>query len=297
MEALRQQLKVNRPHLTNSSLTTYLSILRGMTKKLQCSEQQLLECLQQHDKVLKVLENDEIPVRKTKLAVLISLLKEGNAVDAYRKQMMEDAQAHADILKTQTKTPKQAENWMEWKDVVKVHDQLMKLTSPLFKKQKLNKIEFMNVLKLVLLSLYVLVPPRRSKDFIVMKTKDYDPLTDNYFDGKKFVFNVFKTVKQQGRQEVVVPSKLKLLLKKWLRLIQNETDLLLVDHRFRPLTPSRITGLMNEIFDDKKISTSMLRHFFISSKFEGMPSLKQMEDLGDQMGHSVGTQQGIYRKL
>lgn len=300
MEIVKEQLKQNRPHLSASSLTTYCSIVKNLKKNLGCDDEKLIECLKDHNKVLKMLENDAINVRKTKLAVLVSLLKEGGAVDAYRKRMTDDAQNHAEVLKNQLKSKKQEENWLDWDNVEMIYNKLVKETTPLFRKQKLNKIEFMEVLKMVLLSLYVLLPPRRSKDFILMKFKNYQEAKDNFYDGKKFVFNIFKTAKQHGRQEVIVPPKLKLILKKWIPLIRENTDMLLVDYRFIGLTPSRLTGLMNEIFEDgagKKISTSMLRTIFISDQFKGMPSLKQMERLGDAMGHNVSTQQEVYRKI
>jgi hypothetical protein len=48
-----------------------------------------------------------------------------------------------------------------------------------------------------------------------------------------------------------------------------------------------ITRELNTIFG-KKISTSMLRHIYLSNLYKDVPKLNQMIRTAEEMGHSVG---------
>ena len=54
------------------------------------------------------------------------------------------------------------------------------------------------------------------------------------------------------------------------------------------LTPPQITRVLNKIFG-KNISTSMLRHIYLTDLYKDIPKINKMEILADQMGHSVST--------
>jgi hypothetical protein len=52
------------------------------------------------------------------------------------------------------------------------------------------------------------------------------------------------------------------------------------------LTSPNIATRLNEIFG-KKVSTSALRHIYISDKFKNMPSLKELQETASAMSHSI----------
>jgi len=58
------------------------------------------------------------------------------------------------------------------------------------------------------------LPPRRSLDYGLMKIKDYDIKTDNYYKNGKFYFNKYKTAERYGTQSIDVPKDLQILIKK-----------------------------------------------------------------------------------
>ena len=63
------------------------------------------------------------------------------------------------------------------------------------------------------------------------------------------------------------------------------------------MTPNGLTKYLNKTFEPtgkKNISSTMLRHIYISEKLGG-PTLKEKKALADKMGHSVATQE-IYKK-
>jgi hypothetical protein len=53
--------------------------------------------------------------------------------------------------------------------------------------------------------------------------------------------------------------------------------------------------LINAIFDGK-ISTSMLRHIFISDKLKDVPALKELKQMAQDMGHTVSEQLTYIKK-
>ena len=48
------------------------------------------------------------------------------------------------------------------------------------------------------------VVPRRSMDYTELKIRNYNPHTDNYYKKGKFYFNVYKTSKDYGLQNIDV---------------------------------------------------------------------------------------------
>jgi hypothetical protein len=127
--------------------------------------------------------------------------------------------------------------------------------------------------------------PRRSLDW-VMKFRGYDAENDNYVDlkAKRFVFNVFKTKKEKGTQSIEISKPLLAILKKWVTVIPDDVDYLLFDAKKNKITPSQITHRLNKIFD-KNVSTSMLRHIYLTSKFANV-NLKELQDTSNAMGNS-----------
>ena len=116
-----------------------------------------------------------------------------------------------------------------------------------------------------------------------MKWRNYDESKDNYVDLKKnmFVFQNYKTAKVYHKVEIAIPKKLKNILVKWFSV--NPTDFVLFDKYFHTLNASKITERLNNVFG-KKLSTSMLRHIFITDKFADV-NLQDIADTATAMGN------------
>ena len=79
----------------------------------------------------------------------------------------------------------------------------------------------------------------------------------------------------------------------YLKHRNNKTDYFIVDYDGNPLkNVNSMTYLLNNIFD-KKISSSMLRHIYLS-KYENINE-EQKKD-SKAMAHSIGTQAYYIRK-
>ncbi len=293
MGAIEDQLKENRPNLSAGSIRTYASIIKSLGKALDVKIEKPSDVVSKHKAILKHFEAVPANVRKTRLAGLIVFLgkdKEAeDAVEAFRELMMADKKQSDEADKDQKMTEKQKEAWMPWQDVLEAYEVLKKEVTPLLKRNSLDKKQFARVQLFVLLSLLVLIPPRRSLDWTAFKLREVDKDTDNFLGTVKrkpvLVFNSYKTAGKTGQQTVEVPKALYLILKRWQEL--NPHEWLLMNYgQTGNISPTQLTQLLYGFFG-RNVSTTMLRHIFLTERYKDVPALKEMEATAEAMGHSL----------
>lgn len=223
----------------------------------------------------------------------------------YQSKMMERVEEKREEEKEGVvKSDKQAENWLSWDEIQNRKGELK--GGLVVKKRTVDTTEYDKLLQYVVLSLYTEVAPRRNQDYlsmyIVKKWNDKMPTDKNYLDvsGKRFIYNVFKTSKKYGTQIEEIPSALWETLQLFLKhhplwkegKKKSEAVKLLVGADGTPMTAvNAITRLLNKVFDGKKISSSMIRHIFLTSKYA--QPLEEMKRDAEAMAHS-GKQQRDY---
>lgn len=194
------------------------------------------------------------------------------------------------------KTPKQTENWMSWKDVQAVQQKLLKEVGGF--KGALDPYEFSRLQALVILSLYVEIPPRRNADYLGMVFGSEPHKGTNTCVIKKkspteFVFGHYKTSKKYGIQTIEIPDALKDILKVYFEhaRVEEGAPFLQTQDGSGLTAQNSITRILNHTLG-KKVGSSMLRHIFVSDKYGD--AKQEMEKDAEAMGHSVETQQQIY---
>jgi len=286
MDHIKETVKKNRPSLSDSSVKTYTSIISNLYKYMKKTQDLdgCVEFFQKHPKdVLEYLKEKDGSKRKTQLASLVVLTEKTPAVEIYRKKMLDDAHSYNDKEKDQEKTEAQKENWITQDELKTIYADLDKDTRPLLSKASLKPAEFQRLQNFVILSLYVLQPPRRLQDYTEMKIKgEIDKAKDNYIDKSKFIFNKYKTAKQHGKEEIAITPKLKFILDKWKKL--NPHDWLLVGMTDKKFSSSQLQQRLNSILG-KKASVNILRHSFLSDKYKDI-DIREMEETARQMGHT-----------
>jgi len=281
---LSEILKKKRPNLSDGSLKTYKSILTNIYRKCYPDDNEIdLDKFDNVEAMMGHLKDVPFSKRKTTLAALVVIT--GNK--DYNKQMMSDIGEYNDSQLLQKKDGKFEENMIPTSEVEGILKKLEAEAKLLYKKPKLEMGDFQKIQNYILLCLTggIYQPPRRSLDW-KMKVKNYDAEKDNYIDLKKkvFVFNNYKTAKFHGAQTEPIAKALVPILKKWVAILPDDMEYLLFDNKGGALTPSQITHRLNIIFD-KKISTSMLRHIFLTSKFANV-NLKDLTDTAEAMGNT-----------
>jgi integrase len=281
MEAI---IKKTKPDIKESSLKTYLSSLRSTFNKIW-PDKEFNHTLFFHEchKAMEWFKTQPFNTRKTRLAAIVACSHGQNekVTEVFRSMMIQDSQKYKDIEKDHTMTDEQRKNWIAWDKVLKLHAELRKRTLPMFTEEKhdLNEIQ-----KFVVLSCYVLIPPRRAMDFAEMVVKEYNKETDNYFDGKNFIFNQYKTMKSHGTQKIPVPVALQTIIKKWMKI--HDGKYLFSSHGEK-LTSTSLGRILNSIFK-KNISVNMLRHSYVTQNLA--PLIEHLDKVANEMGHSTQMQ-------
>jgi hypothetical protein len=154
---LKEVIKKARPTLSDSSITTYNSILKNLHKKVFGDKQMDLEDFEKSDKILKHLEDTEFNKRKTILSALVVICKDPKP---YRTLMLNDIKEYNKDVNNQEKSEEQKENWIEQDHIQSVYDTLKKEADYLYKKGNLTGAELQKIQNFVIVALFHLIPPR-----------------------------------------------------------------------------------------------------------------------------------------
>lgn len=296
MTTIRERIVENRPNLTLSSIKTYMSIInktsRDISNKLETPD----DVVEHHKEILESLMTYKPNIRKTKLSAFIVVLDQKDKtsddikeiIDNYRKQLFADADDVDKDEKKQKLSESQEKNYITWDEVLKIYENLRTEAEPLFKLENLNKKQYNKLQEFVLLSLYVLTPPRRSLDYAQFKIKSIDESADNYMTvkGRKkegtLIFNAYKNSKRLGKQEVKISNALRNIIQKW--ITKNPNEYLITTNTGNRIEQPRVNLMLNNIFN-KNIGSSLLRHIFLTHKY-GDVDLEEMEKTTHDIGNS-----------
>jgi len=264
------------------------------TKVFHSNELDLNKLKEETEKILDYLKDLPFNKRKTTLSALLIINPNEKR---YRDLMLNDIYTYNQEQKQQTMNEKQEENWITEDEIKHKWELAKKNAMLLYKKQHLTTADLQDIQSFVILSLLsgIYIPPRRLLDYCEpFKIKNIDLEKDNYMDKKNLVFHTYKTAKYYGRQEVLMPLPLKKILQKWISV--NPTDYLLFDSQMKPLSSVKLNQRLVKLFDNKKIGVNMLRHIYLSTKYQPLATMnKDLENDFKQMGSSTA-QTSVYIK-
>lgn len=305
MDYFKNKLQDNRPLLGSNTITTYIGSLKRVQKECpKIKLESIGDFIKHHKEVIETLQECMTPmIRKSKISAIVSLIddRKGDhpkelkeALEAYRISMKTDSDIVKKRYLSQELTDRQKENLISQDDVMKIYNSLKAQSAPLFKLSKLNRAQFNTLQSFVLLSLYVLIPPRRSQDYADFRIRNVDEndkrfnYMTNFNKNKKkglssFVFNSYKNSNRLGTQVLNdIPKSLEKIIEQW--KLFNKSDWLLVNSKGEKIDQSKMVMWFNNIFE-KNISTSMLRHIYATSLL-GDVDLEKIKEVSEAMGHT-----------
>ena len=293
---IEEIIRANRPKITDGTIKTYKSIIVNFGKQMGIKIETPEDVIANATAIVNHLKNVSSNVRKTRLSAMITFVEGApNAKDTlelFNKSMkiaMKEVDVEAD---KQEMNEKQKKAMIPWSDIMKKYYELEGQVEPLMEKDDLSKEEFQIFQTYVLLSCMVLIEPRRSMDWTEFKLRNIDESSDNFLKMIKrkpyLVFNKFKTVKTEGQQIIPCPPRLHKILKgEW--FFKNKHDWLLMNvSQKNKINSTQFKKLLYDFFGSN-ISTNILRHIYLTNKYEALPALKDMKKTASNMGHSVGT--------
>lgn len=111
-----------------------------------------------------------------------------------------------------------------------------------------------------------------------------------------FILNEYKTQAKYGEKKIKVEkNNLPSLLRKYIPILDSEY--LFTSSTGKPISRNALTQVLSKTFEKyigKKISTTLLRKIYMSSKYQG--TKEEMEKDAEILGHDVGTGQLVYTK-
>ena len=288
---IKEAILKNRPKLSESSVRTYVSILKNLYKAVFPEDKETdVKKFDDESKIIDHLKNQQPNKRKTILSALFVISKN----EKYQDLMQSDGKEYNAEQNKQEATETQKENWVSQTDIDDLIAKYAKCVKGISVKETLTTKEFQLWQDYIILCLMSgkYVPPRRLKDWTEMKIKEAGE-ADNAIEcnsGKRkrqtfeFVFRTYKTAKYYGAQKVDIPKELNLILSPFMK--HCPTNYLLCDSHNSKLTPVKLNQRLNKMFG-KKVSCNMLRHSFLTEKYKDIPALTQLKEIASDMGHSV----------
>jgi len=293
-------------NINDSSRQLYI---KNITKLNDNKPIKNLNFLKNYDNINNKLEKYKPNTQRTFIISIVSLLKcvNDNKYKNVLKYYYDIMMNFNKELKDQTKkSDSEINNWMTQDEIKTIYDNLKNNVSNINNKKLLID-DYNKVLDYMLLSLYLLNPPRRNKDYQNMKIiKVYNknmPNDINYLDltNNKFIFNNYKTNKTYKQQIFDINDDLKNVILFYLKFHPNKKELkdkkitfFIVDYNGNNFKNTNdITRRLNKIFN-KNIGVSMLRKIYLTDKYKNTND--EMKEDAQAMGTSTNAIENNYIK-
>jgi hypothetical protein len=314
-----------KTEIKDSSVKSYASTLYKIQEQdfNMKDEKSVLNFFNNIDELFKKKEkNKDKPISyyyKKNNLVAINIYLQSLSIDTteIKKKIYELKMEHE--LKGNVKSDKDKKNWVKKKTLLKIYNRLFEVVKTLgINKKKIIKLS--NVHKMILqdyliLSLYLIIPPRRNvyanTKFITSKlfnALDNDEKENgNYLvytnrNKQIFSFGDWKNSNTTGRTILNVPTPLRRVITLWVRYNRDKiNNYMLTNISGVKMTPNSLTKKLNRLFAStgKKIGSTMIRKIMVSEN-EAVKAvndnIKEAEKLAHDMGHSRRTQDQYYYK-
>lgn len=292
--------------LTAKSLMAYSSTLLNLYNQLYGTIDDFdISRFNDYKTILHYLKDAPNSTRKTKIATLLNVATDKKAIQEYKKIMSNDAELYNKEQSRNKATEAQkavnlTQSEIHQKGAIYKNSFDYEL-SELTKKQSPKKYGAYTKIELLKHIIYMLtsgeyIPPRRILDWVELKiqkvdkrTKKHEKANYNIYDPKsgQFIMNVYKTADTMGTQYIQAPKAMQDDINKYIKLNNlKDGDYLITDKEGEPLTVSNFNKRLGQIYGDKR-GVNMLRHSFITEKYANMPTLEELTNTAEAMGHGI----------
>ena len=300
------KLLTEKKGLNSSSITAYIRNLHKLNNDAPFSS---FNFLKDTNKIIEKLKKYKENTKRNYLISIVSVLslfKDNKTTEKLYNTYYDLMMAKSNEIKSQPQdelSKSQEDNWMSWDEVKKFYDKLHEDVKIFENYKALSEKQYNKLLFFTIMSLYILIEPRRNKDYQEMLIKDnekdynQDNKQFNYVDIKKknLVYNNYKTSKTYGQKIIKIPTELFGIIENYLKHRKfNDGDYFLVNYKGNPLNKvNSITRVLNKTFD-KNIGCSLLRHIFLTHKYKDI--LDEQQRIAGNMGHSIEEQKAYIKK-
>jgi hypothetical protein len=238
--------------ITASSLNLYKTKLTILNDNKQIKNINFLYDINNINNKIQHLKPN---TRRTYIIAIVSLLACMNKSQKVPKKLKKLYEDYSKLMDEYNTTLKDQTQITDGTKIIS-NDDISKIYQKLKENKDKTKRAFQDYL---ILSLYTLLPPRRNLDYQLMKyIKKYDSNLSNdfnYYDGKIFYFNNYKTRGTYKKQEVEVPKELQEIINYHINNNHlNENDFILRDYNKETEIKGNngMTIILNRIFIVRK---------------------------------------------
>lgn len=304
MTNIQEKIQKLRPNLKTNTIKQYDAQLRKLQKLFDTDNYDFLnEPKKVEEKISHLHYTSRRNVYNAVIILLLALDKDKKLIDTYGdmrdalNKQYQDEQASGKI------SDKQKDNFVDIDEIYKMLDQMEKDIKPLKKKSTLNQNERQLIKAYTIFSSLVRIPVRNDLAGLIFISKTtYNKLSDkekeenNYLvqlkNNLQYIFNEYKTAKKYKENIIDIPKDLQKILRMYIKFNNYK-----VGDVIFPISKNGLTQLLTKYsmkYMNKKISTTMLRKSYMSSKYSDMK--KEMEKDAKILGHSVSVGQSVYTK-
>lgn len=284
---------------SSSTSKTYSSHIRALLRNVGDFNNSIEDLLSNPKILFNYLDTLTINTSKsylTSIVVLTSIINHPSK-SIFSTKLDEIVNESKKIQMEQKKSDKEAKNWLDWNQILKIVKEKEKVAKALIKNNPSEKEILSTIQDWVIASIYTKIPPRRIGDYTNLQflSDSTDKTKSNYIDMKtmKLHFNIYKTVTTYGEEIIEIPKSLLKVFKIWRKY--NTDDYVFIKHNKKSFSQPDLSKRLNSIFGEG-ISVNMLRHSFLTEVYKKCPALKDMAKLSREMSHSIATQMLYVRK-
>ena len=222
-----------------------------------------------------------IQTQKSYLQAIARLMPDLPKIQVYKDKLSEIYQT---LRNTHTLTTNQQKSFLPWTEILEKRDK--------YKEKIKDSNDVDDWKRLLIISLWTYIPPRRSMDFFIMFCYAEIPDTINkkinyYIKSEKlFVFNNYKTSHLYGTQEVEIPDELFEIITKYTTMAKVR-----IGHTLLGFTEqnsySKYVGDVFQVITKKRITPNILRHSWSMHRDEQGRTAEEVREDAELMSHTV----------
>ena len=247
--------------------------------------------------------------------VALGILADKKNQDIWIKYLKDLNQQKAELMKSGELTAKQKSAWIDWKEIVKLRKMVnRRVNLTKLYDRPFNRKDFLVLQRLLILSLLTMLPGVARLDYAtirIVSKKKFDKLSDqtaeNYLvTGRqlKIIFQKYKTSATYGVVNIPVAKysrPLQRLLQRHVRYLREnfpENDCLFLNQNLTCMSRNSLTKFLQRLFKEffkKNVSVSMLRHIFLTDKYD-KKQLEEQAETSKFMMHSQSMMKDYVKK-
>lgn len=321
-EELKNKIRNFNSSLRESTLDAYVSNIMKMTNKLFSSDSLEVSYFSPVNKIKEYIESYENKAtQKNILTAILVVLKTIDYSCSNKEEYKEYTDFHYKLSQEQRenynlnqKTIKEGDNWITSTEIKERMNSIVKKIHQEIKSNVWSRSLLDLYQQYLIVALYTELPPIRNEYAeTVVYNKLNTPIdqlecTTNYINmsKKQLILCKYKTSGKYGVKVIGLNDRLISIIESWFYIrhhvlkdgedSKDSISLLLNTTKGNDMCKNGLTKYINKIFKPKKVSTTLLRKSFLSEKYPVIHTYQEMENDSYIMGHSVSTQQQIYRK-